>query len=175
MDINSVDYDRLILPIEQQMIRSVWRILRNSDDADDVFQDALTIVWKKWDHVKKHPNPKALILRICINAAYDKLRRHSREEIFCNINGSATILNDDRNGPIDDLLEKEQRAVIFQAINKLPGGQRLAVHMRFVENMDYVEIAQAMGCRDVTVRKHVSRGIRKLKYSLKDYMAGQTT
>ncbi|MBZ5544338.1 MAG: hypothetical protein LAO07_11760, partial [Acidobacteriia bacterium] len=65
------EYERLIAPIEDRMIRSVWRIVRDPTDAEDALQDALLTVWKRWGPVRRHPNPHALALRICINAAHD--------------------------------------------------------------------------------------------------------
>jgi DNA-directed RNA polymerase specialized sigma24 family protein len=46
--------------------------------AEDCLQDALAVVWKKRLQIRLHPNPQALILKICLNAAYDSLRRLER-------------------------------------------------------------------------------------------------
>jgi len=35
LDDSRRDYDALIRPIESQMIRSVWRITRNREDAEE--------------------------------------------------------------------------------------------------------------------------------------------
>ena len=40
-------YDELIAPFEAMMMRSIWRIVRNADLAEDCLQDALAVVWKK--------------------------------------------------------------------------------------------------------------------------------
>ena len=40
-------YDELIAPMEAAMMRSIWRIVRNVDLAEDTLQDALAIIWKK--------------------------------------------------------------------------------------------------------------------------------
>ena len=42
-------------------------------------QDALLTVWKRWDSIVTHPNPHALILHICLNAAHDVLRCKVRQ------------------------------------------------------------------------------------------------
>jgi len=37
-------YDRIMRPIEDCMIRSIWRIVRNAQDAEDAMQDSLLTV-----------------------------------------------------------------------------------------------------------------------------------
>ena len=69
------DYERLIKPIEDRMIQTAWRITRDPDEADEAFQKALLVIWKRFGRISKHPNPHALILRICANSACDVLRQ----------------------------------------------------------------------------------------------------
>ena len=71
-------YDELIAPLEATMMRSIWQVVRNADLAEDCLQDALAVVWKKRFQIRLHPNPQALILKICLNAACDSLRRLER-------------------------------------------------------------------------------------------------
>ena len=73
------EYERLIAPIEDRMMRAVWRILRDPKDAEDALQEALLKVWKRWHRIRTHPNPHALVLQICIYAAHDVLRRKVRQ------------------------------------------------------------------------------------------------
>ncbi|MDD8011809.1 MAG: hypothetical protein PHX73_11995, partial [Acidobacteriota bacterium] len=55
------DYDSLIKPLEPRMMRTIWRILREKQAAEDALQDALAVIWKKRGTVARHPNPPALI------------------------------------------------------------------------------------------------------------------
>jgi RNA polymerase sigma-70 factor (ECF subfamily) len=158
----SFSYEQLIAPIEFQMMRSIWRIVRNREAAEDTMQDALTIIWKKLDRICRHPNPQAFILKICMNAACDTLRRarriRQREE-------SAEIqeypAGSDANG-LERLEKKNVEVEILGAIRRLPKKQALAVLMRIVQGQSYHSIAQVLGCREVTVRIHVSKGREKL-------------
>jgi DNA-directed RNA polymerase specialized sigma24 family protein len=72
-------YEQLIAPLESQMMRTIWRVARHQEWAEDTLQDALTIIWKKLAYVCRHPNPQALILKICLNAGYDTLRKRRRQ------------------------------------------------------------------------------------------------
>src|SRR5512141_1924911 len=78
MDQRQLEYERLIAPIEARLIRTIWGIVRDPADAEDALQEALAVIWRRWDRLQAHPNPEALVLRICINAAHDALRRKYR-------------------------------------------------------------------------------------------------
>ncbi len=157
-------YERFIRPIEDQMIRSVWRIIRNSDDVDDAFQDALARIWKQWDRIQRHANPQALILRICIHAAYDSLRRKARDRKAEALHAIDEIIAARKIGSLDPVAAAQRKAALCAAISRLPKNQGLAVHMRFIEEQPYEAIARALGCREVSARKHVSRAVRKLQH-----------
>ena len=44
---DSTIYDELIAPLEATMMRSIWRVVRNADLAEDCLQHALAVIWKK--------------------------------------------------------------------------------------------------------------------------------
>jgi RNA polymerase sigma factor (sigma-70 family) len=151
------DYESLIAPIKDQMIRSVWRIVRNTDDFDDAFQEALAMIWKRLAKIRRHPNPQALILRICINAAYQVLRKKAQHRRREEIDAIPADFADPSPSAAESLSLQDERMEIFQAISKLPHSQAEAVLMRFVQELSYHDIAQALGCREATARKHVAR------------------
>src|ERR1700682_6684499 len=78
---NSSDslYEQIIEPINDRMIRSVWWITRNAQDAEDAMQNALMAIWKRQHRISRHSSPQALILRMCIDAACDVARRRGRD------------------------------------------------------------------------------------------------
>ncbi len=167
-------YDLFIRPNEGQMSRVVWRIVRNPEDAEDTLQDALSTIWKKRRLVCTHPNPRALILKICIDAAYDTLRKHRRrrkheeptsllldspQEDDPGLSHSPAAFH---SSALDQLVQKETEREILEAVGRLPRKQAVAVLLRIVKEQPYDLIAQAMGCSESTVRIHVARGRARL-------------
>jgi len=155
-------YEQLIEPIETRMMRSIWRIVRNPEAAEDTLQEALTIIWRRLDRIRSHPNPNAFILKICINAAYDSLRKrkhnrqHEKPEVLRQLSTRSETT-------VPEALEqKETEAEIIKAISRLPRKQAVAILMRIVQDQPYDVIAQAMGCSKGTARIHVSRGRTRL-------------
>ena len=140
----SNDYEQWIRPIEGQMIHSIWRIVRDADDADDAMQAALETVWKRLPKVRRHPNPHALVLRICANAAYDLLRRRARRGWAVNAETRSDAVVDRSPSPRETLHEEEQMTALFGAIARLTRSQGVAVLMRFVQEQSYTDIAEAL-------------------------------
>ena len=155
-------YDRLIRPIEAAMIRTVWRILRNSDDADDALQEALERIWKNLPRVERHPNPKALVLRICANTAFDTLRRKIRRRRREGLTIPES-LPDAAAAPDETADRAEQRHAILDAVARLPRRQAMAVMLRLGDGAPYETIATELGCSPATARTHVKRGRARLR------------
>lgn len=162
MDGRQSEYDSLIKPIEDKMIRSVWRIVHDADDFEDAFQEALATVWKRMDKVRRHPNPQALILRICVNAAYDVLRKKARLRRREALEEIPDHFPDRSPSTVDRLASEGDQQEILAAIGRLPRSQAEAVLMRFVQEMSYPEIAQALGCTESAARQYIFRARGRL-------------
>jgi len=156
-------YGELIAPLESRMTRSIWRIVRNADLAEDVLQDALAVIWKKRYQIRRHANPPALILKICMDAAYDSLRRLER----LKRQRDAAQLEDAPAPPHHDadwdLKKRELEEHVQKAIRRLPRKRALALMMRLIQEEPFEAIAQALGCSEVTVRIHISKGRAQLR------------
>jgi RNA polymerase sigma factor (sigma-70 family) len=159
-DISS--FDALVRPIQDQMMRSIWRIARVAEDAEDALQESLTIIWKRRDRIRRHPNPRALILRICVHCAFDVLRKRLRYEKREQVLSDPDALCG-KNCPVEEQLHrKEVRNDISRALLSLPKRQATAVTMRYLLELSYEEIADALECSEATARVHVNRAHEKL-------------
>jgi RNA polymerase sigma factor (sigma-70 family) len=159
-------YDALILPIEDQMMRSIWRITRVAEDAEDALQESLTVIWKRRERIEQHPCPRALILRICVHCACDvlraRLRRGSRETTLTDPDTLHT-----EGCSVDARLRGEElRDDIALALVRLPSRQATAVVMRHILELSYEEIGGALGCSETTARVHVNRACKRLSRML---------
>jgi RNA polymerase sigma factor (sigma-70 family) len=157
-----LSYEELIAPIERRMMQSIWRIVRDPDTAEDTLQEALTIIWRRLDRIRSHPNPRALILKICANASYDSLRKrfsHFQKEHLDSLDRLPSL---SEFNAADALVKKRIGEEILAAISRLPRKQALAVLMRIVQDEPYDAIAEALGCSEKTARVQVSRGRGRL-------------
>ena len=158
-------YEELIRPIEGRMMRCVARIVGNQDEAADVFQEVLGVVWVKLRRIHRHENPHAYIMQVCLSRSYDALRRRSRRrqrEVPMLGEVAANVSSDPRRS----LELKENEVTVRRAIARLPRKQGLAVLLSVVEGEAYKDIATILGCSVPSARSHVSKGRARLRVLL---------
>ena len=150
------------------MLRTAWRIARDPDRARDALQDAMARAWAHRDRVRVHPNPGALVLRITIHAAIDRLRRERRRLRAEESVEPPAWHASPPAGPASAAERSEVSALVREAVARLPEKQAAAVTLRVLEEQPYEAIAAALGCAEPTARVHVLRGREKLKHLLRD-------
>jgi RNA polymerase sigma-70 factor, ECF subfamily len=154
----------LIAPIKSRMFETVWRILRQSQDADDALQVALITIWKQRARIESHPAPQALMLKICADAAIDQYRRRRKDCMM------AVSLQDSIPSaqplPVDAAIGHETFEIMIEAISRLSPNQGTAIAMRFIQGESDAAIAAALGCGPETVREHLHRGRERLRRML---------
>jgi len=155
-------YQEYVEPIRHCMIQAVWRLVRNADDTDDVVQEALERVLKVIPKLRKHPNPTAYILRICINAAYDHLRRNKNRMFSEEPRPASFEQLSSTPDPSESLAQKEKLQQTLGAIGQLPKREMEALILLVFEDFSYAEIAQAMGCRENSIRSMIAKARKRL-------------
>ncbi len=159
-------YHRLIRPIEKQMIGIIWRIIRDPDEVEDVFQEILAQIWARLEKIDRHPNPQAYILLNCVTCSYDALRKRVRRHRF------EVFIEDIKEKLLPtqscDFIDKnDQKLGLHQAIALLPPKQGQAVLLRAMEDMSYDLIGSILSCSAATARSHFSKGKDKLSKVLR--------
>ena len=156
-------FDRLIGPIREKMMWTVARIVGNPDDSADTLQNALVSVWDNLDTIRAHPNPQAYILRLCISAAYNTVRKRARDRTRNVPMDCVAPLASASPSPPASLIASERQQTVLDAIASLPPQQAEALVLRIVEGEPFDAIARVLGCDEQTVRSHVSKGKAKLR------------
>jgi RNA polymerase sigma factor (sigma-70 family) len=167
-------FESVVVQHRESMIRTVWRATRDHFVAEDAMQMALLNLWQRMDFVSTHPNPRALILRICLDSVWENLRRKRRFDPISHgpDSNGGSILEDFESRsqtPLEELEAREAAHQLLRAIQRLPTQQRTAMWLKYIEHCETPEIAQAMGCSDATVRKHLEKGRRTLRTELQPY------
>jgi RNA polymerase sigma-70 factor (ECF subfamily) len=129
------------------------RRLAGPDQAEDVLQDALLRALRAYPRLRHADHLRAWLYRVTTTTALDSHRARRREVPTDDV--PATPTNDRYDvGGFEDLIQP------------LSETARAALRLRFVEDLDYEGIAEALGCSPVAARQRVSTAVRTLRESL---------
>ena len=140
-----------------------WRVRDRNEAEDltsDVFHQALAGLARfEWRGVPF----AAWLFKIASNAIIDRSKRAAKEQgIPETFDTPADVIP----GRIED--EIEQRARLFQLVERLPVDQRRVVGMRFAEEKSIREIAHEIGRSEGAVKQLQFRALQNLRAQLSD-------
>jgi RNA polymerase sigma-70 factor (ECF subfamily) len=105
------------------------------------------------------------LYRLVANACMDVGRRQKSATVFSNDRQMDTIAG--QGSPEDDYARKQIASSVRAAVSVLPPKFRVAVLMRYFEDLSYEQMAKALECSMGTVASRLSRGHRMLGERLK--------
>ncbi len=170
--------------VERRAYKQARFAVRDEQAALDVVQDSMLKLSEKYG-VKPPAELPMLFQRILQNTIRDYYRRHKVRATW--VTQLSSILpgrpGEDEVDPLETLapaegsnqalgppdhLEKSQLIVLIEdELKKLPPRQREAFLLRYWEELDVAESAQAMGCSEGSVKTHCSRATHTLATALK--------
>jgi len=170
--------EQLIARYGDRAFRLAVRITGNSEDAEEVVQDAMLSVVRKIDSFRGDSAFGSWFYRIVSNAAYGRRRPRAAveiplEEVFpaFDEHGRHASLFLDWSSRVDDpAIQKQLRAVLTAAIDELPAHYRAAIFLRDVEGLSTAEVADALGIPVPTAKTRAHRARLLLRKRLSTFM-----
>ena len=122
-------------------------------DADDVFQETVIAALRAYPRLRRHDNVRSWLLTIAHNKAIDHHRARARRPVpVAALDHEPAAGEPER--PDEDL---------WGAVRELPDKQRAAVLLRFVGDLAYGQIADALGGSEDAARKAANDGVARLR------------
>lgn len=168
------DFDSLVKRHRPRIFRFLLASLRNREAAENLTQDCFVRAYRAREQFRGAANVGTWLMQIAANL----LRNHQgsgRLKFWRRAFGAGTDLADlgdwipDRHGSPEELaLAKEQVQAIWKAVARLSEKQRTVFLLRFVEDLDLVEIAAVTGMKEGTVKTHLFRALHALRARLEE-------
>lgn len=156
--------EKLFAEHGQALVRFVTRIVRNTEDAEDIAQHAYLRL-QKLSNEKELENPRAYLYQIANNLAVDQLRRGKlhMEYVSQQIPAEGETVNDDladHQSPERVLAARQQLQSIYDAMESLPLKCRQAFLLHRTRGLSYNEIAKEMNTSVSSVEKYILQALK---------------
>lgn len=142
------------------------KILNNANDAEDVTQEVMFMVWEKSPmYEPSRGKPLSWAVTMTRNKAIDRLRSIQRR-LRLNDDAEREIAPQPRLGsdrPSDYLDSGEKQQIVRSAVMKLNSEQRQVIEMAYFGGLTQLEISSRLNTPLGTVKARIRRGMLRLK------------
>lgn len=162
-------FDRLVELCAPRVYALAFRMIGNSEDAQDVAQEAFVRAYQAIPRFRLDASFATWLHRIVANVCHDELCRRRRRpitftEVTDNEDSPSPLESETtRETPETAMLSREREQSLQQALAKLPEIYRMVVILHDVQGMDYQEMADVLRTEMGTVKSRLNRGRNMLR------------
>jgi RNA polymerase sigma-70 factor (ECF subfamily) len=171
-EIAAQEFERVVATHRTQIFRFLLASTRDVDLAETLTQDCFLKAHRNWSSFRGESSAMTWLMRIAINLQKDHWRnrrmqfwRQTRTNAVDLDEASDWLPSGERSAE-QKMLAREQVAHVWRAVENLSERQRTVFLLRYVEDMELKEIAQATGLGEGTVKAHLSRALGRVRAEL---------
>ena len=159
---------------DRALTHHIRGLVRRPDDVEDLVQETFIKAFAALDSYAPQFAFSTWLYKIASNHAIDYLRKRrvptvSIDKPVQTKDGEVQMeLPDTTYHPDHDLVDKQRRQILHDAVEDLPEKYRRVIVMRHQQDMAYEEIADALGLPLGTVKAHIFRARELLNKFLRD-------
>lgn len=131
------------------------------DSAEDVTQEAFLAAWRALPEFRGDCRFSTWLYRLVSNAAIDCLRREKKHRDTGDVDDLE--LPDGGPSPQEQAERSDTRDAVRRALDRLSPEHRQVLLLRFMQELDYGEIARALNVSEGTVKSRINRAKSKLR------------
>jgi RNA polymerase sigma-70 factor, ECF subfamily len=169
-----------------RIFQMALRYMKNREDAEEVTQDVLLKVYRKIDKFRGDSALSSWIYRITFNTAMSRLRTH-RAERAADTERDRTAAARGWDGaeaptprhpvdwshmPDEELMRRQLREAVAEALPQLPEIYRVPVVLRDIEGLSTEEASRRLRVKDQTLKSRLHRGRVMLRKQLELFTSG---
>jgi RNA polymerase sigma-70 factor (ECF subfamily) len=162
------DFVRAFNGMRTELVSTLYFVLGNHDDAQDVAQDVFLKCWRTRDALTDVKNMRAWIFRVSLNAAKDLQRNAWRRKAKPMGDAPPPEVAGKNPGPPDAAENKELMQRLRKALLELRSEEKEVFLLRQNGDMTYEEIAALRRTPVGTVKTQMRSALQKLRRVLKD-------
>ena len=159
------EFSTVVTTHRPQIFRFLLASTRDVDLAETLTQDCFLKAHRNWGSFRGESSAMTWLMRIAINLQKDHWRnrrmqfwRQTRTNSVDLDEASEWLPSGERSAE-QQLLAREKVKQVWQSVEGLSERQRTVFLLRYVDELELSEIAQATGLSEGTVKAHLSRAL----------------
>jgi RNA polymerase sigma-70 factor (sigma-E family) len=152
------DFDQFVAAHVDDLLQTAYLIAWDAAEAEDLVQECLFKVARRWPRVRSMDHPRAYARRVLINLATDGARGRARRRVELDPPAPSHA-----ERSVDPLAALDAHVELVEALGLLPPRQRATLVLRYFHDLTEAQAAEVLGCSPGTVKSNASRGLARLR------------
>jgi RNA polymerase sigma factor (sigma-70 family) len=152
---DQVEFTLWLRENQKAFLRAAKVICFDTQNAEDVLQEALADVYKRWKKIREHENPEAYLMRVMISKHADMRRKWLRRQ---QDKETSWDLAENIRDLVDQTDDVTQRLLVQAALKTLSAAQRAVLVLIYEHGMVLREVADVLQIPMGTAASHLARG-----------------
>ncbi len=152
---DQVEFTLWLRENQRAFLKAAKVICFDTQNAEDVLQEALTDVYKRWSKIREHENPEAYLMRVMVSKHADMRRKWLRKQQELETSWDLAENIRDIADQTDDVT---QRLLVQAALKSLSAIQRAVLVLIYEHGMVLREVADVLQIPMGTAASHLARG-----------------
>lgn len=170
-------FDQLILRYQDQVFGLAFQLLHDREEAEDMAQEVFLSCYRNINSFRFESRFGTWLYRVTVNRVKNRWKYNQRRLSEKHVSLDAPLSEDDdrtmeipdtRSNPRQTAEGKQTMELVQQAWKTLPLEYQEVLSLRFVQNLQYEEIAEALQCSLGTVKSRINRARTQLREKLGD-------
>jgi RNA polymerase sigma factor (sigma-70 family) len=152
---DQVEFTLWLRENQSAFLKAAKVICFDTQNAEDVLQEALADVYKRWSKIRDHENPEAYLMRVMVSKHADMRRKWLRKQQELETSWDLAENIRDIADQTDDVT---QRLLVQAALKSLSAIQRAVLVLIYEHGMVLREVAEVLQIPMGTAASHLARG-----------------
>ncbi len=166
------EFENFVAGTAGDLLRTGYLVVGDLASAEDLVQECLFKVARRWPRVRAMDHPVAYARKILINLALDSAQKRGRHR--SELDPVHGLVMDSRHdeSTARALGAVETNSVLIEALGTLAPRQRATLVLRYFDDLTEAQVAEAMDCSVGTVKSTTSRALDRLHHVLVPVLTG---
>jgi RNA polymerase sigma-70 factor (sigma-E family) len=155
-----VSFETYVVTRGPALLRFGYVLTGDRQLSEDLVQEALATVFRRWSRIRSLDHPDAYVRRIVVNDFLSWKRRKASRLLFTAEPPERELPQREGNDPAAAYADRD---AMWHLLSQLPRQQRAVLVLRYYEGWTDEQIARVIRCSAVTVRAHASKALARLR------------
>jgi RNA polymerase sigma-70 factor (ECF subfamily) len=163
--VQQASFKALVNKYSPAVLNTAIRVLRDSQQAQDVHQEVFLEILRRWHKFNGQTNWGAYLYRVTVRKAVQCAKQSRMKGLVEQQEYPST-----KERPDDRLRAAELQEKLVACLTRLPKRQADVFVLSRIEGLGNEKVAELLGCSKETVRVHLHRSLKRLAREFGNYL-----